>query len=104
VCLDLNLPVDTEMRVEAWKKRFDAEIFGPFEQRYGDAPRPVSAVFITNYSWHWSGRQPPGDAMSFVAVPREPQVRLPRNEVELLAEALFQYGGIPTEIRQQPTS
>ena len=36
--------------------------------------------------------------MSFVVVPNEAQVRLPRNEARLLAEALFQYGVVPTEV------
>jgi hypothetical protein len=98
VCLDLNLPVDEERSLEEWGQELRANVFGPFEETYGDGPRPFSAVFLTNYSWHWRGRQPPGDSMSFVVVPHEAEVRLPRNEVRLLAEALFQYGGVPTEV------
>jgi hypothetical protein len=97
VCLDLNLPVDEERSLEEWGQELQARVFAPFEQEYGDGPRPFSAVFITNYSWHWRGRQPPGDPVSFVVVPHEAEVRLPHNEARLLAEALFQYGGVPAE-------
>jgi hypothetical protein len=97
-CVDLNLPVDEERSAEEWGAELHANVFSPLEEKYGDDPRPFSAVFITNYSWHWRGRQPPGDPMSFVVVPHDAEVRLPRNELRLLAEALFQYGGIPTEV------
>jgi hypothetical protein len=36
--------------------------------------------------------------MSFVVLPHNPAVRLPRNEAQVLAEALFQYGGVPNEV------
>lgn len=98
VCLDLNLPIDEERNLDEWGQELQTNVFGPFEQTYGEGPRPFSAVFVTNYSWHWQGWQPPGDPMSFVFVPHEAAVRLPRNEAQLLAEAVFQYGGIPTEI------
>jgi hypothetical protein len=98
VCLDLNLPIDRERTLDQWAADLQANVFAPFEERHAGAAKPFSAVFFTNYSWHWDGQQPPGDPMSFVVLPFDPAVRLPRNEAELLAEALFQYGAVPTEI------
>lgn len=58
-------------------------------------PDPLSAVFFTNYSWHWDGEKPAGNPMKFVFRALKAEVPLPAGEVELLTEALFQYCNVP---------
>jgi hypothetical protein len=58
--------------------------------------RPFTAVFFTNHSWHWDGQNPAGNPIQIATLSHSAQASLARNEVDLLAEALFQYGDVPS--------
>lgn len=95
VCIDLNLPETGERSFEDWMRELHEaalEHFGPANEQN---PDPFSAVFFTNYSWHWAGDKAAGQASSFVVVPNHTAAPLPDDEREVLAEALFQYGDVP---------
>ena len=59
-------------------------------------PDLFAAVFFTNYSWHWDGQNPARNPIQIAALSRSARACLPRNEFELLTEALFQYGDVPS--------
>jgi hypothetical protein len=95
VCIDLNLPETGERSVQDWMRELhDAalEHLGPASE---ENPDPFSAVFFTNYSWHWAGDKAAGQASSFVVVPNHTASPLSDDERALLTEALFQYGNVP---------
>jgi hypothetical protein len=95
VCIDLNLPEVGERSFEDWMRElYDSalEHLGPASE---ETPDPFSAVFFTNYSWHWVGDQPAGQASSFVVLARHTPQPLPDDERDALTEALFQYGNVP---------
>lgn len=94
-CIDLNLPEAGERSMEEWVRELHDEVLERLGQVSEENPDPFSAVFFTNYSWHWAGDQPAGQAARFVVMPAHTQHPLPAEQVELLAEALFQYGDVP---------
>ncbi len=80
---------------EEWVRELHDEVFESHGDPSSARPDPFSAVFFTNYSWHWEGTRPAGRAESFVVVPRYAHHPLPPEDVRVLAEALFQYGDVP---------
>lgn len=95
VCIDLNLPETGERSLEDWMRELHEaalEHLGPPSE---ENPDPYSAVFFTNYSWHWAGDQAAGQASSFVVVPTYTAEPLPDEEREVLTQAVFQYGDVP---------
>jgi hypothetical protein len=95
VCLDLNLPPEQGENVEAWSAELHRKVLAPFGREATGEPDRFSAVFFTNYSWHWDGEKPAGNPMSFVIRGLDAAVPLLANEAELLAEAILQYGNVP---------
>jgi hypothetical protein len=95
VCIDLNLPERGERSFEDWMRELHEaalEHLGPASE---ENPDPFSAIFFTNYSWHWAGDQPAGQASSFAVLARHTPQPLPDDQREVLTEALFQYGDVP---------
>jgi hypothetical protein len=95
VCIDLNLPEAGERSLEDWMRQLHEaalEHLGPASE---EQPDRHSAVFFTNYSWHWAGDKAAGRASSFVVVPTHTAAAIPDDEREVLIEALFQYGDVP---------
>ncbi len=54
-------------------------------------PDAFSALFFTNYAWHWDGERPAGLPAHVVALPDETRVPLPPGEFKLIEEALSQW-------------
>ncbi len=94
ICIDLNLPTDRERPFEEWVQELGDSALADFQSSSADNRDPFSAIFFTNYSWHWNGEEPAGRAMQVVAIPLFPSVALDGDEVGLLAEAVFQYGDV----------
>jgi hypothetical protein len=60
-------------------------------------PEPWSAIFLTNYAWHWDeAGAVPGDAPHFV-VPQWARAPLDERYVELILDATSQYVFVPNE-------
>ena len=95
VCLDLNLPTEQGEDTEAWAAELQRKVLTPFGSEATGEPDRFSAVFFTNYSWHWDGKEPAGNPMSFVIRGLDAAVPLKANEAELLTEAILQYGNVP---------
>jgi hypothetical protein len=95
VCLDLNLPPEQGGDTEAWSAELHRKVLAPFGRETTGEPDRFSAVFFTNYSWHWDGEEPAGNPMSFVVRGLDAAVPLMTNEAELLTEAILQYGNVP---------
>jgi hypothetical protein len=95
VCLDLNLPPEQGEDVEAWSAELHRKVLAPFGRETTGEPDCFSAVFFTNYSWHWDGEEPAGNPMSFVIRGFDAAVPLMANEAQLLTEAILQYGNVP---------
>jgi hypothetical protein len=51
-------------------------------------PDPSTAVLFANYSWHWDVQNPAGNPIQIATLSHSAQASLPRNEFDLLAEAL----------------
>jgi hypothetical protein len=95
VCIDLNLPETGERSFDDRMRELHEAALEHLGQPSEDEPDPFSAVFFTNYSWHWAGKKAAGRASSFVVVPTHTAAPLPDDEREMLTETLFQYGDIP---------
>lgn len=95
VCIDLNLPTDPGGEVEAWAAELQRRVLAPVGSEKTGEPDRFSAAFFTNYSWHWDGNRPAGNPLSFVIRGLDAAVPLKANEIELLSEAVFQYGDVP---------
>ncbi len=96
VCLDLNLPPEQGDDTETWSAELHRKVLAPFGREATGEPDRFSAVFFTNYSWHWDGEEPAGNPMSFNAIRGlDAAVPLLANEAELLTEAILQYGNVP---------
>ena len=95
VCIDLNLPTDLGRDIEAWAAELQKTVLAPVGTETTGEPDRFSATFFTNYSWHWDGRRPAGNPLSFVVRALDAAVPLKANEIELLSEAVFQYGDVP---------
>jgi hypothetical protein len=96
VCLDLNLPTAQERSLEKWTKLLHEKVLAEHGMEATGEPDPFAAVFVTNYSWHWDGENPAGDPIQIATLSHSAAASLPRNEFDLLAEALFQYGDVPS--------
>jgi len=95
VCLDLNLPTELGDDVEAWAAELRNKVLAPFGRETTGQPDRFSAVFFTNYSWHWDGEEPAGNPVSFVIRGLDAATPLQANEAEILSEAVMQYGNVP---------
>jgi hypothetical protein len=98
VCLDLNLPTEQSGDFDEWVAELNDKVLRAVGAESTGQPDPFSAVFFTNYSWHWDGEKAAGNPMNFVVRPLKAAVPLPADEVELLSEALFQYGNVPDAV------
>jgi hypothetical protein len=95
ICLDLNLPTELERSFEEWANLLHEKVLAEHGTEATGGPDPFAAVFFTNYSWHWDGQNPAGNPIQIASLSRSARPPLPRNEFDLLAEALFQYGDVP---------
>lgn len=95
VCIDLNLPETGERSFEDGMRELHEAALEHLGQASAGKPDPFSAVFFTNYSWHWASDKAAGRASSFVVVPAHTASPLPDDELQVLTEALFQYGDVP---------
>jgi hypothetical protein len=95
VCIDMNLPTEQGEDAEAWAAELQRKVLAPFGSEATGKPDRFSAVFFTNYSWHWDGEEPAGNPMSFAIRGLDAAVPLQANEAELLTEAILQYGNVP---------
>jgi hypothetical protein len=96
ICLDLNLPTAQERSFEEWTKLLHEKVLAEHGMEATGEPDLFAAVFFTNYSWHWDGQNPAGNPIQIAALSRSAPASLPRNEFDLLTEALFQYGDVPS--------
>lgn len=92
VCLDLNIPTEQAGSVEDWIAALNSQLLEPLD---ASGTNPFSAVFLTNYSWHWDGGEQARNPLNFVVRALDAPVHLPANELDVLGEALFQYGNVP---------
>lgn len=96
ICLDLNLPTAQERSFEEWTELLHEKVLAEHGIDVTGEPDPFAAAFFTNYSWHWDGERPAGNPIQIATLSHSAQAPLPRNEFDLLAEALFQYGDVPS--------
>ena len=102
VFLDLNLPYNEERTADEWIPKLHDEALAWMGDPSPERPEPYSAVFLTNFSWHWQGEEPAKGAESFVVIPVYQLHDLPPvDDVDRINEAVRQYGDIP-ERRKPP--
>ena len=94
VCLDLNLPLGHGEDAEEWEEELYENLLRPYDEP-GESPSAFAMLFVTNYSWHWEGEELAGNPISFVVKAKDAAVPLPANHVDLLGQAVFQYGDVP---------
>ena len=97
ICIDLNLPTDTNQAFLDRVKTLSDEALVDFASSSAENPDPFSAIVFTNYSWHWDGAKVAGNPMNFLAIPTYPEVPLSPEDIDLLRETLLEYGDIPTD-------
>lgn len=93
----MNLPGQHIESFERWIEELSDGPLADFQSPSADEPDPWSALFFTNYPWHWAGNEPAGRPTNIVVTPLFPEVKISPGEIELLSEALFQYGAMPAE-------
>lgn len=96
ICLDLNLPTSQDRSFEEWTKLLDEKVLAEYGIEATSEPDPFAAVFFTNYSWHWDGQDLAGNPIQIATLSSSAPASLPRNEFDVLTEALFQYGDVPS--------
>jgi hypothetical protein len=93
ICVDLNMPAASESLAER-AKELEARVLDRFGAGDKQNPDPWAAVIFTNYSWQWDGAGVAGDSLSCVAIPRHSQNPLPHSELDLITQAVSQYGDV----------
>jgi hypothetical protein len=91
ICIDLNLPHARAKSAEEWVAELHENVLSQFGAGVTGQPDAFSALFFTNYAWHWDGERPPGLPAHLVALPDETRVPLPPGEFKLIEEALSQW-------------
>jgi hypothetical protein len=91
ICIDLNLPHARAKSAEEWVAELHGNVLSQFGAGVTGQPDAFSALFFTNYAWHWDGERPPGLPAHLVALPDETRVPLPPGEFKLIEEALSQW-------------
>lgn len=95
ICLDLNVPPGQGGDQAQWISEINRKVLKPYGTEETGEPDPFSAVFITNYSWHWDGQDPAGNPLAFAVAPQRTSVPLEMDEGRLIHEAILQYGNVP---------
>lgn len=95
ICLDLNLPDEPGGPFQDQVRQLHDEVLADFGSPSAEAPDPFSAIFFTNYSWHWQGTDPAESSSNTVVVPRFAEHPIELGRITMLGEALQQYGDVP---------
>lgn len=102
ICIDLNMPTAAPESFSEWAKELEAGVLGRFSAGGQSDPDPWAAVAFTNYSWQWDGDNVAGDPLSCVAIPHHSVNPLPHSELDLITQAISQYGEVTR--RPKPNS
>jgi hypothetical protein len=73
ICLDLNLPTAQERSFEEWTNVLHERVLAEHRTEATGEPDPFTAVFFTNYSWHWDGQNPAGNPIQIATLSHSAQ-------------------------------